>query len=290
MSKIFCIDIGGTRIKGAVLDERINFKDLKNIRVKVIRTLGWLNSSLARIISQEHFGSLTYDNDNEEFEIISIGVPLKVKNSGLNVYGHYKDKNGVPSNLIKELNYYSDCEVRIMNDAAAWIRGIHNYAFLNSLKLKYPLLCIILGTGVGVAYLDDKLNVKTEEMSDKKLKFSNLSKVTNAKINEGWKIHKLLGDEFFNYLKKHCYQWTYEKIREEYTKRILALLLDMKKHDIMNFKKARTIVIAGGNNEYVIEKKLKTKIDKNFLTLVSNKVQINPDIIPLLGHLNLNKK
>jgi hypothetical protein len=58
MSNILCIDIGGTRIKAAILNNNIDLNSLRNTKVEIIRSLGWLNSSLPSIISKNHPASI----------------------------------------------------------------------------------------------------------------------------------------------------------------------------------------------------------------------------------------
>lgn len=58
MKHTLCIDIGGTRIKSAVLPEHPTLEQVRKASPMVIRTRGWLNHSLTKLIDPGHWTSL----------------------------------------------------------------------------------------------------------------------------------------------------------------------------------------------------------------------------------------
>ena len=56
--KIMCVDIGGTRIKAAILPEQLDAEILSRKRVVVMRSLGWLNEHMPKLLSSAHPASL----------------------------------------------------------------------------------------------------------------------------------------------------------------------------------------------------------------------------------------
>lgn len=288
MENILCIDIGGTRIKASILNKNISLKELENLNVESMETLGWLNNSLPQIISKNHFASLiNLDERLEDYDAIAIGVPCKVNNEEKKVSGYYVDKYGVTPNLMEAFKERANCEIMITNDIIAWMRGALNYFKLSSNEIKFPCLAIILGTGVGLAYSDSFTKIEGIEASEQNYNFSNLSYASDENVYKGYQIHKILGGAFFRNVKSRYKKWNYLKIRNEYTDRLLGFFNDIEEGNLFNYKAVKSIIIGGGNSKYVCLSSLKCSLNKSIYILNQDLLTINPDLIPLSGLLSL---
>jgi len=165
----------------------------------------------------------------------------------------------------------------------AWMGGALNYFNLCSIKVEFPCFAIILGTGVGLSYSNTFDEIEGIEASEQKQDFPHLSKASNKNVYDGTVIHKVLGTKFFGDVRDKYKEWTYIKIQNEYTNRIIGLLRDMDEKNICNFKDVRSIIIGGGNSRYVCLQSLKNCVDKSIYMVSEDSLQINPDLIPLLG-------
>ena len=288
MTNILCIDIGGTRIKAAILKNDLTLKELENTNVKTMETLGWLNSSLPQIIAKDHFASLVnIDECLKNYDIVAIGVPFKVNNKEKKVEGYYINENGVPGNLMQAFKDRTNCEVLITNDSMAWLYGALNYYKLLSKEIKFPCLTVTLGTGVGLAYADSYSDIKGIEASEQKYVFSHLSNSSNENVYRGAEIHKVLGEKFFRDVKDSHQRWTYLKIQNQYTERLISLFKDFEETNLFNYEKIKSIIIGGGYLKYVCLSSLKSSLNKSIYMLSENYIQINPDLIPLFGLVQL---
>jgi hypothetical protein len=288
MSNILCIDIGGTRIKAAILNNNIDLNSLRNTKVEIIRSLGWLNSSLPSIISKNHPASIIQQYTSlTDYDYISISVPVNVINNGTEINGNRVERRGLPQDLKKAFEDQSNCEVFIMNDSICWLSGALNYCRLNEVKIEFPCLLIALGTGVGLGYSSHMYHSENLELSNHYRRFPQLSQASVQLIDRGWKVHGCLGEKYFYSLKNEHKDWTYLDIQDDFTKRIMALLLDIKDKNLINFMDLKTIFVGGGNASYVNSDILSNNLQKNIYMLTLSNLQINPDLIPLLGQINI---
>lgn len=288
MKKTLCIDIGGTRIKAAVLKDNIDLQSLKSTKVEVIRSLGWLNSSLPQILSRQHPGSLLQKSSClKQYNCVSLSVPVKVIDRGAEIKGHYADKYGIPRNLKKAFEEVCNCKVTVRNDSVCWLSGALNYSHLCSIKVEFPCLIIAFGTGVGIAEAEQAAYVNGLDLSSQDMDFSNLSNISGQLTDKGWKVHACLGEKYFQWIKNERRGWTYTNIQEDYTKRIAAFIKDIKEKNLFSFEGIRTVFIGGGNAEYIQSSTLEEKIHKRIHMLTASNLKINPDLIPLLGQIKL---
>lgn len=290
MKNVLCIDVGGTRIKAAILRDNIDLQSLKNTKVEVIRSLGWLNSSLPQIISKQHPSSIFQKNNSlNQYDCVSLSVPVKVIDNGAEIRGYYVEKYGVPKDLKKAFGDECNCEVAVKNDSVCWLSGALNYSRLCSMKIEFPCLFIALGTGVGIAFSEQMHTVRGFDLSSLDIHFLYLSNISKQLIDKGWKVHACLGGKYFYWVQSEHREWTYLKIQEDYTKRIIAFLKDIKEKKAISFENVKTIFIGGGNAEYINYAILQEKVHKNINMFTACNLQINPDLIPLLGQIKLKQ-
>jgi hypothetical protein len=288
MNNILCIDVGGTRIKAAILKDNIDLNILRNTEVEVIRSLGWLNASLPNVISRTHPSSILQRCIKlADYDSISISVPAQVINNGTEITGYYVEKRGVPPDLKKAFEDQGNCEVVIMNDAICWLSGALNYCRLYSIEVEYPCLFIALGTGVGIGFSKHSHHIEHLELSNYHHHFSCLGQASGTLVDKGWKVHVCLGEKYFYSLKSDHKAWTILDIQADFTERLIALLLDIEAKGIDHLLDFKTIFIGGGNAEYINYHNLRSKLQKKLFIFKADNLEINPDLIPLLGQVKL---
>ncbi len=263
--KVLCIDVGGTRIKFAVLTDT-SLQQLAAKPARVIDTLGWLNSSLPHIVNKEYEGSVA--SIAGEFDEVVICVPGKVDAGGC----FHRLGLTVPENLKQQLIERCGRKVTVFNDGVAWMLGISHL-----LCDDIPTLLLGFGTGVTACIFDTEKGVEGVELYAKAW-----PKLIEAHGNEGWTntgwiAHAICGVNFFKWVKHHHAEWDYSKIRQEFTRRVKALIADMA-------PKERRIVLVGGNSSYIQVTALSA--DFQYITYTHPKLEtVSPDLMPLLGML-----
>lgn len=286
-TQVLCVDIGGSRIKSAILPVRTESIDaVATTRVFAMRTLGWMNHSLPDLLNKNLWTSLTHPQRQLKlFNSVAIALPGPVQSDGA---FDRQDlwRNGVPRNMKQQFSKYVGCRVEVVNDAEAWLRGALVYSDLTSRKIRFPCLAIVLGTGVGLAGASSPDDISQIEVSGLPNNYPSLTKAASASIKESWHVHRVIGNRFFAWVGEEKKKWDYLRIREEYTDRLIAFLDDLNALIPDRFRFPKTLFLCGGNAEYAsvrgIEKRSKGLVVSPLR--YEEEFQLNtPDLVPLLG-------
>ena len=282
--KNLCIDVGGTRIKAAIIQSISTLEAIQAIPKIAIGSLGWLNRSLPEIVSSDNWASIVNQID-DKFDNIAICVPGPVEN------GRFRRNDlDVPEKLLDKFNKISPKPVSILEkDADAWTSGACHYLKLTKNPIHYPAIALAFGTGIGLSMASDEKIIYSIEISQWAHGFSHLQKAAGKSFSEPWKVHHILGLNYFTWVKENKMHWDYERIRREFTKRLIALMLDIEPTLSKHVGKVRTLIIGGGNSQYVSLHGLNHKIPIKIESLWDRKISIDPDIIPLIGLYQLEK-
>ena len=283
---ILCIDIGGTRIKSAVLPEHPTFDQVKNAPSLVVRTLGWLNHSLPKLLDPGHWPSLAahYHKQGINYDAVALSVPSVIDAEGLFkradlTHGPAK----VPERLLASLSKSAGCPVSVVKDADAWMMGFQAYARQTGIKAEFPSVLMAFGTGFGISAAASLDNVVSLEASSRLAKsWKKLAAASGYNITEGWHVHQIIGRPFFEYVEKSQQAWDHLAIRDEYTKRVTAALDDILPWIEGALGPIRTLVLAGGNAEYVSVRSL-SRVARNVISLTGRSSKLSPDLITVLG-------
>jgi hypothetical protein len=287
MKHILCIDIGATRIKSAVLPECPTFDQVKNAPSMVVRTLGWLNHSLPKLIDPGHWSSLAahYRNQGIHYDAVALSVPGVIDGEGRFkrpdlVQGPAK----VPEQLLEALRKSAGCPVKLIKDADAWMMGFQAYGKAQEIEIEYPVVLMAFGTGLGISAASSPDNVASIEAGERPAhSWKMLSTASGFNLTEGWHVHKIIGRPFFEFVEVSHQEWDHLKIRDEYTKRVKAALQDILPWIEGSLgRPVRTIVIAGGNAEYVSVRTL-SEDGRNVISLTDRLSSLPPDLITVLG-------
>lgn len=287
MKQILCIDIGGTRIKSAVLPKCPTLEQVKNASSKVIRTLGWLNHGLPELLNPSHWASLAkyYQDQGQEYDAVAVSVPGPVSGDG--VFCRKELVNGpakVPKQLKDAFKALAGRPVSLIKDADAWMMGFLSHQELLGIETKFPAVIITLGTGAGVSVATGVDRIRSLEVNDIPTgAWRELVAASRYKIPESWHVHKIIGHPFFEWVEKERKGWDYLRIRSEFTTRVEAALSDMVPwmEDRLG-SQVRTIVLAGGNAEFVSARAL-SAAGRTVVSLTDSHTSLKPDLITVLG-------
>lgn len=287
MKHTLCIDIGGTRIKSAVLPENPTIEQVKNATPMVIRTLGWLNHSLPKLIDPGHWPSLAahYRELGIHYDAVALSVPGVIDSEGRFkrpdlVEGTAK----VPERLLEALGKSAGCPVTLIKDADAWMMGFQAYAETQGVEARYPAVLMAFGTGFGISAASSADNVASIEASERPAhSWKRLAASAGFNLTEGWHVHKIIGRPFFEFVEASKAEWDHLKIREEYTRRVNAALKDILPWIEGGLgRSVRTIVLAGGNAEYISVRTLSEE-GRHVISLTDRLSSLPPDLITVLG-------
>lgn len=292
-SNVLCVDIGGTRIKAAILNPQITLENLKDVVTVDFPSSNWLTKSLPLL-----FDSSTHDNlqqmFKESFGQISFGITGPIRNGSL----YLNIKRGIPVQLKQYCEEISGYPVFIENDVAVWGRGFIFWKKLIQSEIQYPCLAITLGTGIGVALMHNSTEMTLIEIAlidHPFIHLQQLSKEQPVKIEFGKKSpHHPIGRAFFKWIGE-VYPDNDERTTQKiYNERITAFLKDMLEYLITDLNvNIRSIAIGGGNSRWVLSADLSNElmipveaVNPKYLS----DYQVSSDIISLLGCLDTTEK
>jgi hypothetical protein len=284
--RTLCIDVGGTRIKSVILPQNVDLQTAADARPYAIRTLGWLNHSLPKVVDPDHWAGVAayYRRQGQDYDRIAMDLP-----AGISPAGEVIGRNDLVLSdarlprQIKPLEAAAKKPVTLLNDAEAWMHGIASYAELTSLSLSWPVLALILGTGLGVAGGRDPRTLMILDPMEASWAGSKCEKVTGMAMAEPWRVHQAVGREFFGWIERERQGWSYEEIRSQFTRRAEAVVEGMEAQVRSRLGQVRTIVIGGGNAEFVSVRMLAKLTGVNVVALSQGSSKLLPDLTPLLG-------
>jgi hypothetical protein len=287
MNQTLCIDIGGTRIKSAVLPKTPSLDQLKAAESMSVRTLGWLNHSLPNLLKTDSWAGLAdyYNRRKICYDHISISVPGPVDNQGCFLRDDLTSGAArCPKRLRDALEQASGKSVTIINDAHAWMLGFLRYADLIGESLTYPILSIAFGTGIGASVATESRTIYNIEISAlESAIWRNLRKSAQRDFTHSWDVHGIIGRPFFEWVEKSHPEWDYPTIRGHFSSRVLAACEDLVLVLDQRFGKSGTLVLAGGNAEFASVSKLEKSLACRVVPLTERQAQLPPDLISLLG-------
>ena len=280
--KTLCIDIGATRIKAAIIDRNFQISDLNGDSLVTMRSLGWLNKNLGTLLLKENWAGLSSKASITSYDDVAIGLCSKVGKDG-SVQGRLAEAH-VPKDLQECLSRsIGNKPVKIINDAEAWLRGAIKFSLTMGKTIHYPCLALTFGTGVGYAWADSANKVESCEFGV--FPWKRLKKAAGFGVfqtGHQWPVHAIMGKSFFDWVEKNNPDWSYYNTRDEFTMRFVALIKDIADEK----KKPETIIIGGGNAEYVSVRQSKSDLTNTDIVCIRRpEISINPDYIPLLGLL-----
>ena len=142
-----CLDIGGTRIKAAILKPNMTLEQIKHVKVITMSAEGWFSEKLPTLFDPNNTDGLT-NRVNCPFDNVLFGISGPVCNRSEYINPNIK---GIPRFLKTECEKILKKKVIFDIDTVIWSCGALYWNDLMGEKIQYPCLGITLGTGAGVA-------------------------------------------------------------------------------------------------------------------------------------------
>lgn len=172
-NQVLGIDIGGTGIKGALVD--ITTGELLSDRIKIPTPAPASPSSVVGVVN-ELIQEFKYKDD-----IVGIGFPAVVSHEICKTASNIS-KDWIGVNLIEYFSHHTGKSVTVINDADA--AGVAELQFGDFDSANSTVILLTLGTGVGSAvFIDGKLLPNTE-LGFLKFKNSIVERYASNKIRE----------------------------------------------------------------------------------------------------------
>lgn len=299
MAKALCVEIGGTRIKWTILEHAKGMvADWQGPVVRTTRSLGWLNKTLPQLFDRSEWAGIAgREADFKSVDDICVGVCSPVDASG--VVGGQLERLGAPVRMKDELTtrWPGKC-INFVNDAEACFRGFRRFKEFVERDRKAkdcfqspdsfrewitdvqpPFLILTCGTGIGVVASNTAGGIVSSEFYPP----FQASELGAASGRAGVDPHEALGRGFFDWVAGHHQDWSYHDLRSAYTSRIAALVRDCA----TAWGRPKTVVLGGGNAEYISLRSLKGKVGSGVkvLALRRPELTIDPDLVNLVGTL-----
>ena len=276
MNRTLCIDVGGSRIRAAVLDPGASLASLQRAPVVSLRSLGWLNETLPELVSPENPLGVACRVD-APYASIAVALPGPVEGGCF-----LREDLGIPRELAAAFTRVAGLETRLLNDARAWAAGTLACAALSQEAIALPALVLVLGTGVGCAVAFGPDHIEPLEIGAWPLPLPQLAGASGRGSGAG-DVHAILGHAFVEWVGQSKRHWSADRIRDEYTRRVAGLLADLGPELARRHGEIQTLVVGGGNADL---------LDVEALGFAAHRYAsgrsapgIDPDLIPLLGLL-----
>lgn len=247
---ILCVEVGGTRIKVALLPKEASLEKLKRIQAQAFPTADWLSAKLPTLFNSLAAGNPLSPYLKSIFSQVSLSVSGPVFDYSLRI----PRTREIPVELKKACEKESHCGVTVDNDAVVWAKGYLAYAKIQKLQPKFPCFATTLGTGVGGALLLDEHTVYGIEVSHIGCDFPRMKPLQGEQPFERWSPHGMLGRRFFNWIFKEQ-SFTDEEMAPHstmYNARFQALVEDVAETVNRIFSvKIVSLLVGGGNSRFI---------------------------------------
>lgn len=283
---ILCIDVGHTRFKAANLILPITLGQIRKIKTIEGSSIPWLKSNLHLLFKQSTAAPLS-SLLNQHLDMISLSLFGPILNHSHHLYWAY---NGISEHLKESLEKEASCRVMIESDALSWAIGALEYLKFNleSTSIHFPCLAVTLGTGVGVALIENANKIIAIEIWAMNPFYPKLSQfLTYSDLDSP---RRLLEKEFLEKIStgEKKIDEKMETYRSTYNQHFQAFLDDICKELEGNFclpKPILSILVGGGFSRFIND--LNSNI-RNTIILNPKHLKergLSPDIVPLLGCL-----
>lgn len=286
--QVLCVDIGGTRIKAAVLHPEITLQELQGVSTIALESKEWLNEDIPQLFSPNFPGNL-HEKIGIKYDEVSMCVRCPIMDGTYCVV----PKEHLPREIKQQCQEAAKCPVVVECDAGTWARGALYWQGLIKQNVLFPCLGITLGTGIGVALIsapDDIINIEISVIDTPFERLFDLAKGQPLKQEYGRPApHDAIGMPYFLWSKKERPSHDFQLIQKEFNARILAFIKDMQ--DYLRNKlgiEMRSIMIGGGNSRLLISQDLEKELEKEIILLDPNNIAkygVSFDIVSLLGCL-----
>lgn len=283
---ILCADIGGSRVKAAVMHSGISLEELQAVRTIAFDSKEWLNENLPMLFHSSSVESLCH-KVSTSFDQICFGVKGPVMDGSLFVVSQVS----LPREIKRECEETSQCSVFVECDMGIWSRGALYWQNLVKQEIPYPCLGVTFGTGIGVALLRSPHDVVNIEISVLDAPFERLLELAvDQPLNIEYARltpHGPIGKPFFQWVKYAYPHYDDQMVQKEFNRRVKAFLEDMEEFfDKKLGISINSVMMGGGNSRFIEALTLQKEIGKKIMVLSPQSLArfgVSPDIISLLG-------
>jgi hypothetical protein len=281
---LFCVDIGGTSIKSALVPTPIAGEKIptENVLGRLPST-GVLNHSLPSEIAMLFKESCRRRKvDASRVEGIRISITGEVSACGTHYNGHLKDR-GVPGSLARHIARecgVGESAVRLVTDSTAWAIGFT--AGGSGCNGPWPAGVLCLGTGVGFAVARTPEEMDTMELSDEEYDFGILfQRAGHGKA--AWEVHNHLGRPFFQWADGK--KWDRCMMTSEFSARVGLLLSALHRA----YPSIRRWALGGGHANFLdpaqvwSDSRCRPEASREITLLTDSTLGHPSDWIPLIG-------
>jgi len=279
-----CIEVGHTRIKAAILPQKPTLQGLKNSKTFAYPSKPWLQQNLEKLF-QKNRASPLYALLHKNPSAISLSIFGPIYDHSR--YDLGKPHSIVPVNLKEVLEKELGRELHIESDSVSWAIGALEYLKLHSEKLPLPSLAITLGTGIGVALIENANSVVAIELWAKPIPLPRLELLTDKRP-----AHRVFGKKYLDTLFKG------EEFVDEgmisysrtYNQQLMACIEDLSAYLSDLFSIPISSVIIGGGYSRFIDLSSEEREIRLLHPQKLSQEGLSPDIIQLLGCLRQAQK
>lgn len=282
---ILSVDIGSTRVKAALLSTEMSIEDLQKISIMTFPSESWLGSDISHFLDPHFDTSLAVRFSSESYESISLLMSCDIWQNKINL-----SRSSMPKDLQMCLGQYSSKTLFIENDMVGFARGALYLQKLLKKPIRYPCLCISLGTGAAASVCESASDFTIIMLHKVNQSFHRLRSVVRTQTNSEPGSGSFMGRTFFQWVKEAYPCCTEQKVQTIFQERFNVFL-----QDLLDFCKERgfsiqSVLVGGGNSRYLSAEKV--AIEPSVDLLVMNpcyfeQLNISPDLLSLLNAIPL---
>lgn len=288
-ARILCVDIGGSRIKSAVLHPEITLKELQNTSTISFESKKWLNEGITQLFDPDIPGNL-YEKMGVECDEVSIGVRGPVMDGAYCLV----PKEHLPREMREKCQDAAKRPVFLECDTGIWARGALCWQDLIGQEVLFPCLGITFGTGIGAALIsapDDITNIEISVIDAPFVRLLELAKDQPLKQEYGRPApHDAIGMPYFHWRQKNNSSNDAQTIQNEFNVRALAFIEDMQDYLKELEVDIASIMMGGGNSRFIIPQGIESSLKKPVILLSPDRISrygVPFDVISLLGCLKI---
>jgi hypothetical protein len=242
-----------------------------------MRSAGWLNATLPDLFRPGSWaGIAARESAMQEVDDLCIALHSPVLGRDRTIGGRLAGWK-VPPNLYSILiAEYPGRRINLINDAEAAFHGFIRFTKQWNVVVRAPFLLLTLGTSVGIVVAATEHAIELSEF-DNRIGGGRLG----IQAGRSWEVHGLLGRDFFTAVANEHRDWSYYAIHDAFTQRATSLVKDC----FDAYGRAQTVVITGGNAEYVSASYVAEACRADVFRLTKPELSFDPDVIPLVGVL-----
>jgi hypothetical protein len=286
--RILSVDIGSTRVKAALLSEDMSIEDLQKTPIITFPSENWLGPDITHFLDPHCDTSLATKFFAESYSSISLLLSCDIWQNKINL-----SRSNMPKDIEACLGQYSNKTLFIENDMVGFSRGTLYFQKLFENPIRYPCLCISLGTGAAASVCESENDFTIVMLNKVNQDFHRLRSVVSKQTNREPGSGSLMGRVFFQWIKETRPDCTEQEVQTMFQERFNAFL-----QDFLDFLREKgffiqTVLVGGGNSRYLSAEKvvIESSVDLSVMNpFYFDQLNISPDLLSLLNAIPLRQR